>query len=200
MKRLILVTSPPASGKTYISKKLAEALKHIVYLDKDTLIVLSNQIFKVAGMEMNRSSDFFEENIRDYEYYATLDLAMEALEYADKVLINAPFSREIRDFEYMNDLKDRLREKNVRLTVVWVITSVDVMKKRMMDRNSDRDTWKIENWDEYIKTVDLSIPKALDDPKIVDDLLLFLNSSDEEYQDSMERILRILEEEEVETT
>ena len=200
MKRLILVTSPPASGKTYISKKLAEALKHIVYLDKDTLIVLSNQIFKVAGMEMNRSSDFFEENIRDYEYYATLDLAMEALEYADKVLINAPFSREIRDFEYMNDLKDRLREKKVRLTVVWVITNVDVMKERMMDRNSDRDTWKIENWDEYIKTVDLAIPKALDDPKIVDDLLLFLNSSDEEYQDSMERILRILEEEEVETT
>ena len=125
---------------------------------------------------------------------------MEALEYADKVLINAPFSREIRDFEYMNDLKDRLREKKVRLTVVWVITNVDVMKERMMDRNSDRDTWKIENWDEYIKTVDLAIPKALDDPKIVDDLLLFLNSSDEEYQDSMERILRILEEEEVETT
>ena len=60
MKRLILVTSPPASGKTYISKKLAEALKHIVYLDKDTLIVLSNQIFKVAGMEMNRSSDFLK--------------------------------------------------------------------------------------------------------------------------------------------
>lgn len=198
MKRLILVTSPPASGKTYISKKLAEALKHIVYLDKDTLIVLSNQIFKVAGVEMNRSSDFFEENIRDYEYYATLDLAMEALEYADKVLINAPFSREIRDLDFMNDLKDRLREKNVRLTVVWVITKVDVMKERMIARNSDRDTWKIENWEEYIKGVDLAIPKALDDPKIVDDLLLFLNSSDDEYQDSMERIVRILEEEEVE--
>ncbi|WP_373687759.1 hypothetical protein [Clostridium tagluense] len=28
MKKLILVTSPPASGKTYISKKLAQALHH----------------------------------------------------------------------------------------------------------------------------------------------------------------------------
>ena len=51
MKRLLLVTSPPACGKTYISKKLAENLKHVVYLDKDSLIVLSKQIFVVAREE-----------------------------------------------------------------------------------------------------------------------------------------------------
>ena len=38
MKKMILVTSPPACGKTYISKQLARNLKHVVYLDKDTLI------------------------------------------------------------------------------------------------------------------------------------------------------------------
>ena len=59
MKRLILVTSPPACGKTYISKKLAENLRHVVYLDKDTLIPLSKVIFQVAGEPYNRSSDFF---------------------------------------------------------------------------------------------------------------------------------------------
>ena len=35
-KKLIIVTSPPACGKTYISKELAKRLNHIVYLDKDT--------------------------------------------------------------------------------------------------------------------------------------------------------------------
>lgn len=59
LKKMILVTSPPACGKTYISKQLAKNLKHVVYLDKDTLIVLSNRIFDVAGEERNRSSDFF---------------------------------------------------------------------------------------------------------------------------------------------
>ena len=63
MKSLILVTSPPACGKTYVSKAIAKKLDHVVYLDKDTLIVLSKQIFKVANQEYNRSSDFFEENI-----------------------------------------------------------------------------------------------------------------------------------------
>lgn len=37
MKKLILVTSPPACGKTFISKQLAKALNHVVYLDKDYL-------------------------------------------------------------------------------------------------------------------------------------------------------------------
>lgn len=53
MKKMILVTSPPACGKTYISKQLAKNLKHVVYLDKDTLIPLSNRgIRRAMPMEM----------------------------------------------------------------------------------------------------------------------------------------------------
>ena len=94
-KKLILVTSPPACGKTYVAKALAKNLKHVVYLDKDTLIVLSKQIFKVAGQPYDRSSAFFQQNIRDYEYDCVLALAMEALDYDDIVLINAPFTQEM---------------------------------------------------------------------------------------------------------
>ncbi|WP_354625064.1 AAA family ATPase [Psychromonas sp. MME2] len=193
MKRLILVTSPPASGKTYISKQLAKALKHVVYLDKDTLIVLSHQIFKAANAEVNRSSDFFEEHIRNYEYDAILALAMEALEYEDIVLINAPFTREIRDTAFIDALKDKLLEKNARLTVVWVATDIDVVKQRMIERNSPRDTWKLDNWDEYIKGVNFAIPSSIDEAHIHDDLLLFHNSNEEQYQRSMQDILAVLE-------
>ena len=111
-KKLIIVTSPPACGKTYISKELAKRLNHIVYLDKDTLITLSKQIFVVAGQPYNRSSDFFEKNIRDYEYECVVNLALEALEYEDLVLINAPFTREIRDMEYIKGLKAQLAKKD----------------------------------------------------------------------------------------
>ena len=195
MKRLILVTSPPASGKTYISKQLAKKLKHVVYLDKDTLIVLSKQIFAVANQEYNRSSDFFEKNIRDYEYDAIVALALEALEYDDIVLINAPFTREIRDEKYMADLKAKLALKNARLTVIWVKTDIEVCRQRMISRNSDRDTWKLEHWDEYVKTIDYSIPEALTKMSSCLDLMLFYNSSDEEYQKSMEMVISRLEDE-----
>ena len=111
MKKLILVTSPPACGKTFISKQLAATVHHIVYLDKDTLIPLSKQIFAVANQPYNRSSDFFEKYIRDLEYDVILDLAMEAIQYEDLVLINAPFTREIRDPAYIAGLRAKLAEK-----------------------------------------------------------------------------------------
>lgn len=138
MKKLILVTSPPACGKTYVTRKLAKAMTNCVYLDKDSLIVLSKQIFKVAGEEYNRSSDFFEREIRDYEYYAIMEVAYEALEYNDTVFINAPFTREVRNKEYMDELAKKLAAKNTTLVVVWVHTDIEVCHQRMIERNSDR--------------------------------------------------------------
>ncbi len=193
MKRMILVSSPPACGKTYISKQLAKNLKHVVYLDKDTLIPLSKQIFRVAKKPYDRSSDFFEENIRDYEYEVILDLAFEALAYDDTVLINAPFTREIRDADYINKLRARLKDAGARLTIIWVVTSPEICKQRMIRRNSDRDVYKIRHWYEYVKTVDFSVTKSLDDPDIKDDLLLFYNSSEAEYVKSMHDTLAVLE-------
>ncbi len=192
-KKLILVTSPPACGKTYISKQLAKRLKHVVYLDKDTLITLSKQIFVVAGEPYNRSSDFFEENIRNYEYDCIVDLALEALEYNNIALINAPFTREIRDMEYIDKLKEKLKEKSATLVAIWVETSPEIVHQRMITRNSDRDTWKLENWDEYIGSCNFDIPQNLDDSNIKDDLLIFKNNNDEEFEDSMKDILEILE-------
>ena len=194
MKKLILVTSPPASGKTYIAKKLAEALRHVVYLDKDTLIKLSKQIFVVSGEEYNRSSNFFNKNIRDYEYETIVALALEALNYDDIVLINAPFTKEIRDLNYIKNLKSILKENNASLVVIWVETSIDVTQQRMIERNSDRDTWKLAHWNEYISGTNFDIPIALDDPCIKDDLLIFKNSSDEEFTDSLTKTIDILEE------
>lgn len=194
MKKLIIVTSPPACGKTFVSKELAKALRHVVYLDKDTLIPLSKRIFAVAGKEYNRSSDFFNENIRDYEYETVVDLALEALSYDDIVLINAPFTREVRDKGYIDGLKGKLAEKNASLVVIWVETSVEVCRERMVARNSDRDGWKLAHWDEYIKKCDFSVPVTLDDPGARDDLLIFKNSSDEEFQASLKATVQILEE------
>lgn len=194
MKKMILVTSPPTCGKTFIAKELAKKLKHVVYLDKDTLIPLSNRVFEAAGEEINRSSDFFEKNIRDYEYEAIVDIGVEALEYDDIVLINAPFTKEVHDEAVLESFKNKLMKKNAKLVIIWVVTDPKVCHQRMIARNSDRDTWKLQHWDEYIKTVDFSIPKPLQKMDEGKNLLLFYNSSDEEFEESMKKILPKLEE------
>ena len=186
-KKLILVTSPPACGKTYVAKALAHELQHIVYLDKDTLIVLSKQIFKVAGQPYDRSSAFFQANIRDYEYDCVLALAMEALDY------DAPFTQEVRDNAFIANLKAKLAEKGATLAVIWVETSPEVVHQRMIDRNSDRDTWKLTHWDEYIKQCNFAIPENLADPQHKDNLILFQNNNDEEFAASMKKCVAIFE-------
>lgn len=189
MKHLILVTSPPASGKTFVSRQLAKRFRNIVYLDKDALVPLSNRIFLAGNEEINRSSAFFEENIRNYEYIAILDIAFEALEYADLVLINAPFTREVRDNDYIRDLKAKLSELGAELTVVWVETDIEVSHKRMIARNSPRDTWKLAHWDEYVAGRNYSTPTI---PELSDCLVKFYNSNTEEFNESMERITKYL--------
>ena len=168
MKSLLLVTSPPACGKTFVSKELAKALNPIVYLDKDTLIGLSKQIFIVAGEEYNRSSDFFEEHIRNY---------------CDTALVNAPFTREVRDKEYMDNLRAKLAERDVELVVIWVETDPEVCHQRMIERNSDRDTWKLENWDKYISGCNFEKPD-------IPGLMVFKNSSTEEFNESIESMVK----------
>ena len=195
-KKLILVTSPPACGKTYVAMKLAAELKHVVYLDKDALIILSRQIFEVANQPYDRSSDFFEEHIRDYEYAAILDMAVDALEYDDIALINAPFTREVRNPRFMESLRQDLMRKNARLYVVWVVTDQAICKKRMIRRNSDRDTWKLAHWDEYMAKTDFSIPEELNDKSKDQELLLFYNSNEEEFRKSMKEVVRKLQDEE----
>lgn len=186
MKKLILVTSPPACGKTFVSKEISKALGEVVYLDKDTLIKLSKNIFLVANEEYNRSSDFFEKYVRNEEYDVVVDLALEALDYANKVLINAPFTREIRDMEFMNKLRTKLAEKGAELVVIWVETTPEVAHERMIKRNSDRDTWKLENWDEYIARCNFNQPEG------IKELYVFKNSSDEEFKQSMKDVVEYL--------
>lgn len=178
-KRLIFVTSPPACGKTKLSKKLATEIKHIVYLDKDTLIPLSKQVFKVAGEPYNRSSEFFEREIRDYEYEVIMDLAFEAIKYEDIVMVNAPFTQEIRDNDYIKALREKLDTYGAKLSVIWIVTDPEVCHQRMIDRGSDRDTWKLEHWDEYLATVDFTIPENLRTEDDEYSLLLYHNSTDE---------------------
>lgn len=185
MKKLILITSPPASGKTTLAKKLAKALKETVYLDKDTLVPLSIKVFEAAGEPVNRSSPFFEKMIRDVEYQVILDFGAQAIEYDSNVIINAPFSQEVRDKQYMQNLRARFAALNAEVCVIWISCSVETTHKRMLDRNSSRDTWKLAHWDEYVKMENFSPPD-------IDSLLIYENDTQEQADKCFEVLLKRL--------
>ena len=89
------------------------------------------------------------------------------------MLINAPFTREVHDEKFLKDFSKKLADHGAKLVVIWVVTKPEICHQRMIDRNSVRDTWKLEHWDEYVKTIDYSIPEALKKMSSCLDLMLF---------------------------
>lgn len=193
-KKLIIVSAPPASGKTFVSMKLAENLRHVVYLDKDTLVPLSNVAFSVANEPNDREGPFFEKYLRDVEYQVILNMALEALKYDDIVLINAPFTREVRDNAYIAALrKELLEDYDAHLAIVWVVCDIDIVHQRMIQRNSPRDIYKLADWDKYVRSQNFTIPENLKDPDDPYSLILFKDNNDIEFKESMKRVCDLLE-------
>ena len=113
-------------------------------------------------------------------------MAFEALEYEDNVLINAPFTREIRDPAYVAELRAKLEKIGARLVIIWVETSPETCHRRMIERNSSRDTWKLEHWDEYISRCNFNMPKDIGEVHV------FKNNTGKEFDESLEEIASLL--------
>ena len=56
----------------------------------------------------------------------------------------------------------------------------------MIERNSSRDTWKLQNWDKYISGCNFNKPEN------IGDVFVFHNNTGEEFDASLEEIAKIL--------
>ena len=188
-KKLILIASPPACGKTTLAKKLAVALENVVYIDKDALNPFGKQICRIGGQDYNPDSPFFVKEVREIEYEVTVGMGLEALEFANTVLINAPFGKELWDADYMRDLKVKASDLGAELYVVFIEATPELCKARIIDRNNIRDKFKIENWEAYISKVNFKTPSHLSD---ILKLYLYHNETDEIAAKSFASLLEFL--------
>ena len=191
-KKLILVASPPACGKTYVSELIAKSVQHIVYLDKDDLCDLLRAAFAVSGNEVDMDGEFYINNLRSAEYSTILDIAFSALRFEDYVILNAPFGKEVRDAEYMRELKNRAEKNNAQLLLVWVVASEKICFERMKSRNSDRDILKLQNFEQYVKQINFTPPYELEAEGAVDGVVVFNNSDAASVKKCLDETLKMI--------
>lgn len=191
-KKLILVAAPPACGKNYVSDLLCKSLGHVAYFDKDDLAPLLRRSFALCGEAVDMDGSFYLENLRSAEYETLMRFAFSALQYEDFVIVNAPFLREVRDAEYMKELKARAAEMDASLVLVWVQSSEAVRRERMQGRGSDRDIEKLADWERYAAGVDSGAPSALKALGVVDLLFVFDNENEEAAVESLREITKKL--------
>ena len=73
--------------------------------------------------------------------------------------------------------------------MIWIVTDPEVCHQRMINRNSDRDVWKLEHWDEYLASLHFNVPENLRDPDDNGSLLLYYNSTDEQSEESFHELM-----------
>ncbi len=191
-KKLILVCSPPACGKTYVSELIAKSVDQMVYLDKDDLCDLLRAGFAVAGQEVDMDGEFYINHLRSAEYSTILHIAFSTLRFADRVLLNAPLGKEVRNTEYMQKLKDKANEMGAELLLIWVTAPISVCYERMKKRNSDRDILKLANWDDYVKKINYAPPRVLEEKGAVDRFIVFDTKDDSSVQFALQQTLKII--------
>ena len=92
----------------------------------------------------------------------------------------------------MADLKKRAEKLSAQLIFIWVTASEEICFERMKKRNSSRDTEKLKNWQEYVKTVDYTVPKFSEEKGIVDRVIHFDNENELKAKLSLDKTIKIL--------
>ncbi|NML31086.1 AAA family ATPase [Paraburkholderia antibiotica] len=155
MTLLVFFCGHAGTGKTTLAKRLIGPLMQasgspFCLLDKDTLY----GGYSAAAMDMlsgdphDRDSPLFLQHLRDPEYRGLIDTARDNLELGISALVVAPLSREVRE----RRLFDRAWlgvAPQVELRVVWVQTSEETARQRIVARADPNDAYKLAHWDEY---------------------------------------------------
>jgi predicted kinase len=152
---LVFFCGHAGTGKTTLAKKLLGPLMKasgspFCLLDKDTLYgdYSAAAMAMLSGDPNDRDSPLFLQHLRDPEYRGLIDTARDNLELGVGALVVGPLSREVRerrlfDHAWLGVAAD------VTLRVVWVRTSEEVARQRIIARANPNDAYKLAHWHEY---------------------------------------------------
>jgi len=189
--RLVFFCGHAGTGKTSLAKRLFAPLvratgEPFCLLDKDTLYGgYSAAAMGALTQDPNdRDSPLFLQHLRDPEYRGLIDTARENLELGVSVLVVGPLSREVRE----RKLFDRGWlgvGPQVALTVLWVHTSEETARARIVARGHPIDAYKLAHWDEYRQR------RFMPSGEQLDGLLLFDNTTPTEadYDALLQRLV-----------
>ncbi|PWU67012.1 AAA family ATPase [Gracilibacillus dipsosauri] len=180
MQKLVFFVGVAGTGKTTVAEKIAETIP-CAFLDRDTV----GGRFVERFLEMNdldpndRDSDFYKKNLRDLEYDTTKDICIENLRVGQNVFMISPFTAELKNKQWIEDVIAASGKTNKEVEVKVVVVTLDDIeqqRKRIEERGTVRDTWKLDNWDSYETRVDFVPTINWDIPQ--DDIHVFDNSGD----------------------
>ena len=180
MQKLVFFVGVAGTGKTTVAKVISEHIP-AAFLDRDTVGGrFVEAILEMKGLDKNdRDSQFYKENLRDLEYDTTKDICIENLAAGQNVFMISPFTAELKNKQWIEEViaKAGLTREQVDVKVIVVtLSDISLQHNRIVNRQTERDRWKLDNWNQFEQRVQF-VPEINWDLK-EDSVLIFDNSGD----------------------
>lgn len=158
MQKLVFFVGVAGTGKTTVAKVLSNHVP-AAFLDRDTVGGrFVEAILEMKGLDKNdRDSDFYKANLRDLEYDTTKDVCIENLAAGQNVFMISPFTAELRNKVWIEEViaAAGLTKEQVDVKVIVVtLQDIELQHNRIVERRTERDRWKLDNWSDFEKRVD----------------------------------------------
>lgn len=152
---VVLVGGFAGSGKTEFARFLSSVTGWAI-LDKHTITsALVEHLLLLHSRDANdRHGAFYQKHVRPFQYRCLMDAMTENLYCGVSTVVTAPFVREFTDMEWLTRLRNRCVKHRARLSLVWVKCDEESMRDYIAFRGAARDIWKLNNWQDYLDSID----------------------------------------------
>jgi len=194
MATIVFFIGGAGAGKTTLAKALA-ARTGAAVLDMDTLLrPAAEALMTQAGLDpSDRDSADYKRLCRELGYRITMDAALENAAIGNDVYAIGPFTRETEDPDWLDRELARIGDDAGRIRVKAVVVRLsgpDAYRERIERRSTGLDSWKLEHWEEFSRS--LAERRAPRWPLPEDSVLLYDNTFplDEERLATLEAFLK----------